>query len=73
MIQKLGYFSEEPDDCATGEKYGGRYFTLVDQPRVYSEAKFICEELGGHLASIHSQKENNFVKDLIADNGWVGK
>ena len=58
-------FAEVPTDCTTAAKFGSRFFTLVDQPRVYSEAEAICALMGGHLASIHSKAEDDFLKAYI--------
>ena len=47
---------------------------LVNTPVMARTAKSKCEEKGGHLASIHSQEENERIKQLIGtgSNAWIG-
>ncbi|XP_061825986.1 snaclec B1-like [Nerophis lumbriciformis] len=44
--------------------------------RTYADAESTCNLLGGHLASIHSELENELVIELVreacADYAWIG-
>ena len=62
---------ETPSDCDTAAQFGSRYYTLVDQPREYAEAEYICRMMLGHVASITSPEQNNFVTTYIEQNGYV--
>ena len=45
--------------------YGDYYYRLFDGPKSWSDAGYHCREFtGGHLVSIHSEAENNFVYNL---------
>lgn len=64
---------EIPD---TAVKFNGHYYQAYDTSMTWYEAKAYCETLGGHLVTITSEAENNFVFDLIVDNSrnyyWIG-
>lgn len=64
---------EIPD---TAVKFNGHYYQAYDTSMTWYEAKSYCETLGGHLVTITSEAENNFVFDLIVDNSrnyyWIG-
>ena len=36
------------------------------------EAKLICEQLGGHLATISSAEENQFISSGVHEDMWIG-
>ena len=48
--------------------YNGHYYELYDEVLSWKDAKEYCESLGGHLVTITSQAENDFVQAL-ASNG----
>ncbi len=55
----------------------GHYYQRIDIHMWWKEAKTYCEDLGGYLATITSQEENQFVYDnLVAfspsDACWLG-
>ena len=47
------------------EVYNGHTYMIFDKNTTWSEAKVFCEQLGGHLATIESSAENEFVKSFI--------
>ena len=63
--------ADVPDDCNTAVKHGQRYFVLVSQPRVYTEALAICKMMDGNLASVHSDAEKVFLDDYLSQNGYA--
>jgi len=38
----------------------------------WSQAAEACSSRGMTLASIHSQAENDFIRDMVTDNPWIG-
>ncbi|XP_036375393.1 lactose-binding lectin l-2-like [Megalops cyprinoides] len=51
--------------CPTGwASFNGRCFQYFTLEKDWAEAESHCVSLGGHLASVHSEEENNFVKKL---------
>lgn len=56
--------------------YNGHTYYLVPSNMTWSDAKRYCEEHGGHLATITSEKENQIVKNLVAGSDisyvWLG-
>ncbi|MHC4505802.1 MAG: lectin-like protein, partial [Planctomycetota bacterium] len=55
--------------------FGGHWYAAYEQRTTWHEAKRFCEERDGHLVTITSKEENNFVKALtrtMTDNGWIG-
>ena len=59
------------------EEYDGHYYMVIDNPSYWSTAKEDCESRGGHLATITSQDEQDFVASLIGYSGsqynyWIG-
>ena len=56
--------------------FNGHYYTIIDSGMSWTDAKEHCEKLGGHLVTITSQDENDFVLS-IANAGtkkayWIG-
>lgn len=58
------------------KKYGSNTYYRFDGAIAFNEAKALSEWLGGHLVTITSKGENDFVKDLMskgkADSYWTG-
>ena len=56
--------------------FEGHRYQVFDESMTWTEAKAYCEELGGHLATVTSQEENDFIASLIADGTknlyWLG-
>lgn len=47
------------------EYFNGNKYMLFDKNITWTEAKQYCEVFGGHLATINSDAENEFIKNLI--------
>jgi len=63
-----------PDDA---ERYNGHYYKVYDRSMTWSEARRYCAQRGGHLVTINSQGEQDFLIDLIQEYGnkncyWIG-
>ena len=56
--------------------FAGHTYKVFDESMAWHEAKQYCETLGGHLATVTSQEEQNFVASLIGlgNKGyyWLG-
>ncbi|XP_053174057.1 galactose-specific lectin nattectin-like [Scomber japonicus] len=73
-VHRLGSYH-----CPSGwTKYGSRCFLVRNYKRTAADAERNCVALGGNLASIHSHRENVFVRNLIYTkcrsyaHAWVG-
>ena len=58
-------------------EFNGHRYKVVDEGKSWSAAKAYCESVGGHLATIASAAEQQFVQDLANKNGqrncyWLG-
>lgn len=75
----------EPLDCEHGHYcpkgwtyYDGQCYMYIESDKTWIEAEFHCMFLGGNLASIHSDEQSYFIKDLTKGTGhvfphaWVG-
>ncbi len=51
-------------------EWRGRRYLYVPLYKTWEEARAFCEELGGHLLSITSQEENEFVAGLFPSGCW---
>ncbi len=56
--------------------FNGHYYSFFNDAVNWTEAKTICEELGGHLVTITSQEEDDFCWELYKAAGvkacWLG-
>ncbi|MFX0206445.1 MAG: right-handed parallel beta-helix repeat-containing protein, partial [Candidatus Hodarchaeota archaeon] len=53
--------------------FDGHEYQLIKTSRTWNDAKTDCEAQGGHLVTITSQEENNFVQNLArGDSIWIG-
>ena len=61
-----------PEDAV---EFNGHYYKAYNQKLAWHTAKAYCEKLGGHLATITSKEENDFVYEMVRKNGisyWLG-
>ena len=55
------------------ESLNGHDYLLIEEYKTWIEAKIDCKSRGGHLVTISSQEENDFVMNLIkSDSVWIG-
>ncbi|MGN0468462.1 MAG: lectin-like protein [Acutalibacteraceae bacterium] len=61
---------------ASAKYYGGHMYYVFKNNVTWKKAKKLCESKGGHLATITSKGENEFVKELVEDKNigscWLG-
>jgi hypothetical protein len=57
-------------------KYNGNYYKAFDFRMSWDEARQRCEQYGGHLVTINSPEEDNFVYNYLITKGiygaWIG-
>ena len=46
----------------------GHIYAVFNEAYSWNEAEDLCESMGGHLATITSKKENDFIKTLLGEN-----
>lgn len=55
------------------KEFGGHYYQLITTETKYGQAELACEFKGGHLVTITSQAEQDFVYSLTdGEDIWVG-
>ena len=63
---------------AEAVEFEGHHYCLIDDSALkWEDAKKYCEKLGGHLATVTSKEEQNFLQGLIEKQGtknsyWLG-
>ncbi|XP_078118854.1 ladderlectin-like [Sander vitreus] len=74
LLSAYGAASCPPD----WTQFGSRCFAFYIQTKTWIDAETFCQTAGGHLASIHSDEENTFLKDYINQvtgtntQAWIG-
>ncbi|KAM6921141.1 neurocan core protein [Xenentodon cancila] len=53
-------------------KFHGHCYRYFSRRHTWEDAERDCREHSGHLASIHSAAEQNFIRGLSHDNTWIG-
>nr|XP_015827106.2 neurocan core protein isoform X1 [Nothobranchius furzeri] len=53
-------------------KFHGHCYRYFSRRHTWEDAEKDCREHNGHLASIHSTAEQNFIRGLSHDNTWIG-
>jgi len=90
-VNYIGYICEWDDTGTTGDVTAvsaaqttavfagnGHKYEIIDTKKTWSEAREDCEKRGGYLATITSNEENEFIKDLFLKLGkkypeyWLG-
>lgn len=49
----------------------GHLYMIFDNDKTYHEAEAYCESLGGHLATIHNQEENDYLYRYMVSQGYA--
>ena len=60
-----------PLHCGDWVKHGGKCYMFILRKRNFNGASEYCKDLGGQLVSIHSEKENKFVHNLVTSEKGV--
>ena len=56
---------------ALAEEFQGRRYLFIPKFMQWDEARVACEQLGGHLVTITSPEENEFLATLFPYGSWV--
>ena len=64
---KCGFICEWEEETEPIE-FNGNYYKVYTIKKTWADAKAFCESLGGHLATITGEEENNFIMTLTGDN-----
>ena len=65
--------NEEIDGFTYAGTYSGKSYYISNSAATWNEAELLCNSLGGHLPSISSQQENDFINSFCSDNPlWIG-
>merc|ERR1712083_547414 len=51
---------------------GNCYLVVLEDKQKHNNAKKQCEKLGAVLATIQDETSNDFIKEKIAGNTWIG-
>ena len=68
-------FAVEKPNCAdrqSATSASGCTFTYFANNLQFDEAEASCVELGGHLASIHSEADQDILDSLVGNVAWIG-
>lgn len=61
---------------STAVEFNGHYYQVYDESMTWTEAKKYCGSLGGHLATITSQEEQQFIESQLVNGQkscyWLG-
>ncbi|KAL9965910.1 hypothetical protein ACROYT_G029773 [Oculina patagonica] len=78
---KPPWTGETCEDCPQGwVHHGNSCYHVIDTPTLsWSDARTTCQNLGGDLAIVRSEDENNFIRDLVRNQqtvqvwgAWIG-
>ena len=75
---KSGFICEWDEVETDGRvTFNGHQYKVIDKSMTWTEAEEYCESLGGHLVTITSKEEDEFILNTIADNEtslyfWIG-
>ncbi|XP_041103278.1 lactose-binding lectin l-2-like [Polyodon spathula] len=64
--------------CSDGVSFNGQCYHYYSVTKTWADAELHCLSLGGNLASVHSDDDNQFIQDLIKSNEkkvsltWLG-
>ena len=53
------------------KEFNGHHYLFVPRLLTWEEARALCEEAGGHLVTINSKEENDFIASLFPRGSWV--
>ena len=68
-IEKEAHDKSIPEDTV---EFNGHVYKYYDSKISWEDAKAYCENLGGHLVTITSKEENDFVYSITKDYAYIG-
>ena len=54
------------------EEWNGHVYMYFDTPSSWHAAKYVCEQYGGHLVTVASAEENDFLQGFTDGSYWLG-
>lgn len=57
---------------AEATEFDGSYYMVYNERLSWLEAELFCESLGGHLVTITSQEEQDFIESINSAKKWIG-
>jgi hypothetical protein len=74
LEEKVAPVVQHDRECPGGwVQFEGYCYLVVNNTAVWDKAENNCISKGGHLASIHSDSENNFIQSLHSSTSlWIG-
>ena len=69
-----GCIPPSPPEHEPEFSWNGHRYEVISESLSWEQAKTRCESLGGHLATITSQAEQEFIAGLLVESGtyWIG-
>ena len=52
------------------KEFNGHHYLFMPKFMTWNEAKAFCEGLGGHLVTISSKEENDFLNSTFQNGSW---
>ena len=72
LTRKIGNTNKCVAGCPDGwHVLRGNYYKFFEKAKNWRDAKTHCQAEGGHLASVHSNEENEFVAKLSPLSKWL--
>ena len=69
----MGCTSVPKPDVANAVKWNGHWYAVLPEPCNWETAIKRCERLGGHLAFVETEAENEFIANLLKEKpAWLG-
>ncbi|XP_055975657.1 neurocan core protein [Sorex fumeus] len=64
---------KDTEGCDRGwHKFQGHCYRYFAHRRAWEDAERDCRRRAGHLASVHSEEEHNFINSFGRENTWIG-
>ena len=76
LILTLGFGGKDANNSDASAfpgvmEFNGHYYYIFDMPlENYEEAAAFCKNLGGHMADVNSEEENQFLYDYLCSMGY---
>ncbi|KAI4899075.1 hypothetical protein NFI96_031218 [Prochilodus magdalenae] len=65
--------TQDTEGCDhTWRKFHGHCYRYFTHRRTWEDAEKDCREHNGHLASIHTDEEQDFINSMSHENTWIG-
>lgn len=74
--ESIGFICEWENET-TKHSFNGHFYQVYEESMTWTEAEDFCKNLGGHLVTITSAEENDFISEFIVGSDknncyWIG-